>query len=201
MKTQTVIIALAAAALLAGCGGPQSVETDSANAVNFYAKDVGTPITEENLVDVLEIQRVTGALTNAVDSQQWDVARDILEDEVDTTIGERERGASSVKSDDEIVARWKGFYDSAETLVIHHLTANERILFDDPNNATVFSKGVIVVENTPAGEFAESGGMLRLHRWVNYEFGVTRTDGGWKVNKVLVDYLVEEFSSLPRDAK
>lgn len=165
------------------------------------AGDAGTPITKENLVDVLEIQRVTGALTNAVDTRQWDVARDILQDKVDTTIGERERGASSVKSADEIVARWEGFYDSAETLVIHHLTANERILFDDRNNATAFSKGVIVVENTPAGEFSESGGKLRLHRWVNYEIGVTRTDGGWKVNKVLVDYLVEEISSLPRDAK
>ena len=31
MKTQTAIIALVAAFLLAGCGGPQSVEIDSIN--------------------------------------------------------------------------------------------------------------------------------------------------------------------------
>ena len=159
-------------------------------------KTLGTPITSENIVDVFEIQRVVSNLTNGVDSQQWDVVRDILDDEVDTTIGETEPGVSKVKSEDEIVTRWKGFYDNAEKLVIHHVTSNERVFFDDPNNATVFSKGVIVVENTPAGEFASTGGTLRGYRWVNYEFGVTRTDIGWKVNKVLVGYLVQEFNSL-----
>jgi len=165
------------------------------------AKDTGTPITAENLVDVMEIRRVASALTNAVDSQQWDVVRDILENEVDTTIGERERGVSSVKSEDEIVARWRGFYDRAETLVIHHITSNDRVFFADADNATVYSKGVIVVENTPAGEFAESGGTLRLHRWVGYEIGATRTVAGWKVNKVLVDYLAQEAVSLPAATK
>ena len=47
-----------------------------------------------------------------------------------------------------------------------------------------------------AGEFASSGGTLRMYRWVNYELGATRTDNGWKVNKVLVDYLVQEANSL-----
>ena len=159
-------------------------------------KSLGTPITSENVVDILEIQRVVTNLTDGVDSQQWDVVRDLLEAEVDTTIGETEPTVSRVKSEDEIVTRWKSFYDNAETLVIHHVTSNERVFFDDPNNATVFSKGVIVVENTPAGEFASSGGTLRMYRWVNYEFGVTRTDNGWKVNKVLVDYLVQEANSL-----
>ena len=124
------------------------------------------------------------------------MVRDILEDRVDTTIGETEPGVSRVKSEDEIATRWKKFYDNAETLVIHHVTSNERVFFDDPNNATAFSKGVIVVENTPAGAYAESGGTLRMYRWVNYEFGLTRTDNGWKVNKVLVDYLVQEANSL-----
>ena len=76
------------------------------------------------------------------------------------------------------------------------MTSNERVFFDDSNNATVFSKGVIVLENTPAGEYAESGGTLRGYRWINYEFGLRRADNGWKVNKVLVDYLVQEFNSL-----
>ena len=165
-------------------------------AVAEEIKSLGTPITSENLVDVLEIQRVVTNLTDAVDSQHWAVVRDILEDKVDTTIGETEPGVSRVKSEDEIATRWKNFYDNAETLVIHHVTSNERVFFDDPNNATVFSKGVIVVENTPAGAYAKSGGTLRMYRWVNYEFGLTRTNNGWKVNKVLVDYLVQEANSL-----
>ena len=159
-------------------------------------KTQGTPITSENVVDVLEIQRVVSVLSDGVDSQQWGVIRDILVDKVDTTIGETEPGVSRVKSEDEIVSRWKGFYDSAKKLVIHHVTSNERVFFDDSNNATVFSKGVIVVENTPAGEHASSGGTLRMYRWVNYEFGLTRTDNGWKVNKVLVDYPAQEVTSL-----
>ena len=159
-------------------------------------KTLGTPITSENIVDVFEIQRVVTNLTNGVDSQQWDVVRDLLEDKIDTTIGETEPGVSKVKSEDEILTRWKNFYDNAKKLVIHHVTSNERVFFDDPNNASVFSKGVIVVENTPAGAYAKSGGTLRGYRWINYEFGLTRTDKGWKVNKVLVDYLVQEFNSL-----
>ena len=35
-----------------------------------------------------------------------------------------------------------------------------------------------------------------MYRWINYEFGLTRTNNGWKVNKVLVDYLVQEANSL-----
>ena len=120
-------------------------------------KFLGTPITSENIVDVFEIQRVVNNLSNAVDGAHWDVVADLLEDEVDTTIGETEPGVSRVKSEEEILTRWKGFYDTAEKLVIHHVTSNERIFFDDPDNATVFSKGVIVLENTPAGAYAESG--------------------------------------------
>ena len=159
-------------------------------------KTLGTPITKENVVDVLEVKRIVTNLTLGVDTQQWDVVTDILADRVDTTIGETEPGVSKVKSEDEIVKRWKKLYDDAEKLVIHHVTSNERVYFEDANNATVFSKGVIVLENTPAGDFASTGGTLRGYRWVNYEFGVTRTDEGWKVNKVLVEYLVQEFNSL-----
>lgn len=159
-------------------------------------KSLGTPITSDNVVDVLEIQRVMNNLSNGVDNQHWDVVRDILEEKVDTTIGETEPGVSRIKSGDEIATRWKGFYDNAETLVIHHVTSNERIFFDDADNVTVFSKGVIVLENTPAGAYAKEGGTLRGYRWINYEFGLIRTDNGWKVNKILVDYLVEEFNSL-----
>ena len=59
-------------------------------------KTLGTPITSDNLVDVLEIQRTTSNLTDAVDSRHWDVIRNILADEVDTTIGETEPGVSNV---------------------------------------------------------------------------------------------------------
>ena len=158
-------------------------------------KTQGTPITSENVVDVLEVQRIASALTNGCDGQQWDVIRDILVDNVHTTIGE-EPGKASMKSKEDIIERWKTFYESAEKLIIHHVTSNERVFFHDSNNATVFSKGVIVVDNTPAGVHAANGGTMRMHRWINYEIGVTRTEIGWKVNGVLVDYLVEEAASL-----
>lgn len=163
------------------------------------AKDttfLGSQITAENIVDVLEIQRVTANLTNAADSQHWDVVRNILDDQVDTTIGETEPGVSSVKTNDDIATRWEGFFASTERFVMHHVTSNERVFFEDADNATVFSKGVIVVENTPAGAYVESGGTLRGYRWVSYEFGLKRTNEGWKVNKVLVDYHVQEWDSL-----
>lgn len=157
----------------------------------------GTPITSENIVDVLEIQRIFSALTNACDSQQWEVIRDILVNDVKTTIGE-EKGKSSVKNKEEIIARWKGFYESTEKLIIHHVTSNERIFFEDTNNATAYSKGVIIVENTPAGEYASEDDTLLMHRWINYELGVTKIDNRWKVNKVMVEYLVEEAESLEK---
>lgn len=159
-------------------------------------KTQGTPITSDNLVDVLEIQRVLANLTDAVDNQHWDLVHDILEDEVDTTIGETERGVSRTKTKDTIISRWKGFFSDAEKFILHHVTSNERVFFEDANNATAFSKGVIVLENTPAGAHAAQGGTLRGYRWINYELGVVRRDSGWKVNKVLVTYLVEEFDSL-----
>ena len=168
----------------------------SAAAFAEENKSLGTPITPENVVDVLEIRRVASNLSDGVDNQRWDVVHDLLQDEVYTTIGETEPGAARVKSEEEIVTRWKSFYRNAKTLVIHHVTSNERVFFDGPDNATVFSKGVIVVENTPAGKYAASGGTLRLYRWVNYEIGVTRTRAGWKVNKILVEYLAQEASSL-----
>jgi hypothetical protein len=160
-------------------------------------RTLGTPITSENIVDVLEIQRVVSNLTLGVDSEQWDVVADLLHGDIETTIGEPVNGAPVVKSEDEILTRWRGFYESADTLVIHHVTSNERVYFLDPDNAEVFSKGIIVVENTPAGEFADDGGTLRGYRWIDYEFGVTRTDEGWKANKVNVKYLVQDWTSLP----
>ncbi|MEM7121682.1 MAG: nuclear transport factor 2 family protein [Pseudomonadota bacterium] len=171
--------------------------TTAAPAFAEEDKSLGQPITSENIVDVLEIQRVVTNLTLAVDTAKWDVVADLLEPELETTIGEPVNAPSVMKTEDEILARWRGFYESAERIVIHHVTSNERIYFNDADNADVYSKGVIVLENTPAGQYTEDGGMLRGYRWVNYEFGVTRTDAGWKVNKVNVEYLVQEFESFP----
>lgn len=160
-------------------------------------KTLGTPITADNVADVLEIQRTVTNLTLAVDTEQWDVVADLLDGDIETTIGQPVNSEPVVTPEDDILARWQGFYESAEKIVIHHVTSNDRVFFNDANNADVFSKGVIVVENTPAGEFADDGGTLRGYRWVNYEFGVTRTDAGWKVNKVNVEYLVQDWTSLP----
>nr|WP_254436040.1 nuclear transport factor 2 family protein [Ruegeria arenilitoris] len=160
-------------------------------------KTLGTPITAENIVDVLEIGRTVTNLTLSVDTQQWDVTADLLDGDIETTIGEPVNGAPVVKSEEEILTRWKSFYETAEKLVIHHVTSNNRIFFEDADTATVFSKGVIVLENTPAGKFADDGDTLRGYRWLDYEIGVHRTDAGWKVHKVNVTYLVQEFDSLP----
>lgn len=199
-----IAIAFVAFSFLQSCNTPakensvnKNNTTMSTEKIEVMEKTSGTPITNENLVDVLEIQRLTSALTNACDSQQWNVILDILVDEVETTIGE-EKGKSSVKNKEEIVKRWKGFYDSAEHLIIHHVTSNDRIFFKDANNAEVFSKGVIIVRNTSAGEFASEGGTLLMRRWVKYEFGVTKVNNRWKVNKVMVEYLVEEAESLKK---
>ncbi len=97
---------------------------------------------------------------------------------MDTTIGETEPGVSSVKTSDEIATRWAGFSNSAERFVMHHVTSNERVFFEDADNATVFGKGVIVVENAPAAAYAENGETLRDYRWVSYEFGLNRVEDG-----------------------
>lgn len=157
---------------------------------------LGSPITAENMLDVLEIQRTVTNLTLSVDTQQWDVTADLLDGEIETTIGQPPNSGSVVTPEADIVARWQGFYETADKMVIHHVTSNERVYFIDADTADVFSKGVIVVENTPAGEFAEDGGTLRGYRWVDYEFGVHRTENGWKVHKVNVTYLAQEWDSL-----
>lgn len=157
-------------------------------------KHLGTPITAENVVDVMEIQRVLANVTAAADGARWDEVRDILTKKVDTTIGATP-GSKHVLTDEQITDRWAGFFNNADKFVMHHVLANERVFFDDANNATVISKGVIVVENTPAGEFAKDGGILRGSRWVTYEFGLIRSGSSWKINKVLVTYHVEEWDS------
>lgn len=157
---------------------------------------LGSPITAKNMLDVLEIQRIVTNLTLSVDTQQWDVTADLLDGEIETTIGQAENSGSVVVPAADIVARWQGFYESADKMVIHHVTSNERVYFMDADTADVFSKGVIVVENTPAGEFVEDGGTLRGYRWVDYEIGVHRTENGWKVHKVNVTYLAQEWDSL-----
>lgn len=159
-------------------------------------KSIGTPITTENLVDVLEIKRVLATVTAAADGARWDEVRYLMTDKVDTTIGTTTPGTTQILTNEQIADRWAGFFNSADRFVMHHILANERIFFEDANNATVISKGVIVLENTPAGEYADQGGMLRGSRWVTYEFGVTRSGKSWKVNKVLVTYHVEEWDSL-----
>lgn len=182
----------------------RSISTLSAVAVLATAsvsaeevKYLGTPITKDNVVDVMEVQRVVANLTDSADSARWNHVLDLLDDKVDTTIGETEPGVSKVKTNEEIATRWASFFESTDRFVMHHITSNERVFFEDNNNVTVYNKGVITLENTPAGAYAEDGGTLRGYRWVSYEFGLTRKAEGWKVNKVLVDYKMEEFDSLP----
>ena len=163
---------------------------------SMETKHLGTPVNQKNVVDVLEIQRIISNLTNGADAANWDVVLDILTDRVETTIGQSERGVSAIMTSEEIASRWGGFYETADKFVMHHLTSNERVYFANAHNATVYAKGVIALENTPAGAYAQDGGKLRGYRWVNYEFGLTRKNKSWKVNKILVEYQVEQFDSL-----
>lgn len=195
-----LVVSPPAAAMMSGCDLAKEPKK-AGFPVGGPFPIAGTRVTAESVVDVVEIKRVTAALTNGLDAQQWALIEDTLLEQVDTTIGETQPGTSRVKPRAEIVARWKKMYQDAEKLVIHHATSNERVYFHDRDNATVYSNGVIILENTPAGDFASEGGTLRGNRWVNYEYGVARTDKGWKVNKVIVDYRVQEFTSLPGPKK
>lgn len=170
-----------------------------ASSSNSSTKDKihqGSPITSDNIVDVMEIQRTLTNLTDAADNARWDELNVIFADKVLTTIGEPAGGKPKIKPKAEIIKRWKGFFSTAKRFIMHHFTANERIYFTDKNNALINSKGVIALENTPAGAHAEEGGTLRMYRWINYDFGVVRTGKGWKVNKVVVHYLIQEADSL-----
>lgn len=187
MRFITILLASALAFLSAPALAEKTTE-------NKTMKSLGIPITSENLVDVLEIQRVIANLVAAADGARWDEVEYILTDKVDTTIGATPP-STHVLTDKQITDRWAGFFKNADRFVMHHILANERINFDDSNNASVTSKGVIVVENTPAGEFAKEGGMLRGSRWVTYKFGLDRSGNSWKVNKVHVIYHVEEWDS------
>ena len=103
----------------------------------------GTPITSENIVDVLEIQRVIDAQVDAYDSQQWDLARSLMTDEFKTTM--REEGAGTMKSD-AFLDRARGYHENTEEFVTHHSNSGYRIFFHDQNNATAFARGVIIVK-------------------------------------------------------
>ena len=102
----------------------------------------GTPITSENIVDVLEIQRVIDAQVDAYDTQQWELARSLMAEEFETNIGQESTGM--MKSDD-FLDRAKGYHATLEEFVTHHSNSGYRIFFHDKNNVTAFARGVIIV--------------------------------------------------------
>lgn len=154
----------------------------------------GTPITEENLVDVLEIQRVIDAQIDAYDNQDWALARSLMTKEFETTIGQE--GVATIESQ-AFLDRAKGYHEAAEEFVTHHSNSGYRVYFHDADHATVFARGVIVVKSTPGGDLADEGGSLRMERWNSYEYGVERTSDGWRINKILITYNADNITSSP----
>lgn len=155
----------------------------------------GTPITSENIVDVLEIQRVIDAQVNAYDSQQWDLARSLMTDVFETNLGQE---SVNMMEADAFLNNTKRYYENTEEFVTHHSNSGYRIFFHDENNATAFTRGVIIVKSTPGGDYAADGGSLRMERWNSYEFGVVRTSPGWKINKILIEYNADKITSSPK---
>ena len=160
------------------------------------AESQGTPITSENIVDVLEIQRVIDAQVNAYDSQDWQLAKSLMTEEFETTVGQE--GTGMMKADD-FLGRAKTYHEAAEEFVTHHSNSGYRVFFHDKDHATVFARGVIIVKNTPAGEYAKEGGTLQMERWNSYEYGVVRTSEGWKINKILITYNNDKMTSIPKE--
>lgn len=184
--------------LLLNCQNKKStMKTTSNNNTNISKNEMmkGTPITNENIVDVLEIQRVIDAQVNAYDNQDWDIAKSFMTEEFETTVGQE--GTGMMKADD-FLGRAKTYHKTAEAFVTHHSNSGYRIFFIDKNQATAFARGVIIVKSTPAGEFAKEGGTLQMERWNSYEYGLIRTSEGWKINKILITYNNDKATSLPK---
>lgn len=158
----------------------------------------GTPITTDNLADVLEIQRVIDAQVDAYDRQDWDLARFFLTDAFETTMGQD--GVATIEAD-AFIDRAKGYYETIEEFVTHHSNSGYRIFFHDKDHATAFARGVIIVKSAPGGDYAENGGSLRMERWNSYEYGVERTPDGWKINKILITYNADKLTSSPKGAE
>ncbi|WP_305985700.1 nuclear transport factor 2 family protein [Roseibium sp. MMSF_3544] len=168
----------------------------SAHALADETIKLGSPITSENIADVFEMQRIASVLGDGFDREDWDAIITFFADEVSTTSGAAVKGVPEIKTKEQIVTRWESLYSSVDELIVHHFTSNERVFFHDKDNASMFSKGVIVGLTTPGGDKATTGGTLKTFRWIDYEYGFTRTEDGWKVNKLLVDYIVDEAVSL-----
>lgn len=154
----------------------------------------GTPITSENLVDVLNIQRVLDAQVDAYDRQDWDLARFYMTEMFETTVGQDGNGMMAA---DDFLGRAQAYHAAADHFVTQHTNSGYRIFFHDENNATAYARGAIIVVTTPGGDFADDGGSLRIERWNSYEYGVERTGAGWKINKILITYNADTFQSLP----
>ena len=171
--------------------------TQAQSNENYIAKadPNGTPITSENIVDVLEIQRVIDSQVNAYDAQEWETARSLMTEEFETNLGRKD--TSMVKSQDFLNGA-KGYYATLEQFLTHHSNSGYRIFFHDKDNVTAFCRGVIIVKRTPGGEYGEEGGSLRMERYNSYNYGLVRTSEGWKINRILIKYNVDKVISEPK---
>lgn len=153
----------------------------------------GTPVTDANTADVLDIMRVADAMSNAVDAKDWALVRSFTTDEIETSLGQSD--VVTIPAEDMVAQFEKNLGDPS--MASTHMRTNQRVFFDGPDMATMFSKGVIIATVTPGGEYAEDGGALLMENWVSYEHGFIRSSDGWKVNRILSEYSARRTTSLP----
>ena len=189
------ILYIAPILLLGASACAQDVPVNEGSTMQKEVSLQGTPITADNLADVLDIQRVIDTQVDAYDRQDWALARALLTDQFETTMGQE--SATTIKAD-AFFDRAKGYHEAADEFVTHHSNSGYRIFFHDKDHATAFARGVIIVKSTPGGEHASEGGSLRMERWNSYEYGVERTADGWKINKILITYNSDNITSSPK---
>lgn len=170
-----------------------SISFAAVPALALEATLQGTPITAENLVDVLEITRVADAMSNAVDAKEWELVRSFTTDRIETSFGQAK--GKTMPADD-LIATFKKNLGPAEK-ESHHMRTNQRIYFEGADDAKMYSRGHIIVTTTPGGEFKDKGGKLLFQNFVRYEHSLVRTDNGWKIDSIKTESIATTTTSLP----
>lgn len=153
----------------------------------------GTQITPENTADVLEIQRIADAMSNALDAKDWVLVRSFTTETVETSIGPDD--VVAVPADEMVAGFERGL--SSEEIATQHMRTNQRIHFISEDEAVMYSTGLVVARTHPGGDYAADGGSLLVENWIRYEQGLVRTPDGWKINRIQSEYFATKTTSLP----
>ena len=128
----------------------------------------GADITDQHLIDRLEITLVVDEIDNAVDAKDWERCRSYFTDEIYADFTSLAGGSPGNMSSDDLVGAWAtNLY--ADKLS-HHMRTNHRVTIDG-DRAEVFSKGYVLnILHRPN----------RSEVWGNYTHTLERTGEGWK---------------------